>query len=198
MTKSPHRVLPKILADKASEVCAAFKLNADAQKLLDKDLTPVQFLDRLLAQPPLHPEALNFLAHALPKRLAMWWGCLCVQLACGEKLSDVEKNALGTVVHWVMEPKEDNRRLAEISAQAAEPGTPAGSLALAAFQSDGSLTPPNLPVVKPPPTLTAQTLSGALHLAATLPPGKLIPVRYRQFLALGIGMALGKYVWQKE
>jgi hypothetical protein len=34
---------------------------------------------------------IDFIAHALPAREAVWWGCLCLQHACGSNLSPADK-----------------------------------------------------------------------------------------------------------
>lgn len=190
-------LLPKIPPRSAKDIASACKLSSKAAALLETDLAPLDFLDRLLARDDLTRDALQFLCQALPKQEAVWWGCLCVCLTVDNAPSSPAREALLAAAHWVVRPEEEQRRAAGIAAQAAGIATPAGGVAQAAFHSGGSLSAPNLPKAEPPPTLTGKTLNGALNLAATLPPAQQIPLRYRQFAALGVSIALGKYGWHK-
>src|SRR5207253_4538771 len=74
--------LAKVTAKTAAEVCKHFPLGDDAKKLLRDTLTPKQFLDLLLEKQQF-PDAARFLAHALPKREAVWWACLGARQAYG-------------------------------------------------------------------------------------------------------------------
>ena len=49
-----------------------FDLDDAAKALLDDKQTPRQFL-QLLGKQQLYSDAVRFLAHALPKREAIWW-----------------------------------------------------------------------------------------------------------------------------
>ena len=67
----------KVDAKTAEEVCHRYPASDEAKGLLRPDLTPRQYLDLLVENG--HPaDACQFLAHALPKREAVWWACLCV------------------------------------------------------------------------------------------------------------------------
>src|SRR2546423_1326844 len=85
-TTSPHpetRMTPaappsRPPARPAAEVAAAVSLSDNARALLPPALTARQFLDALAAA-PLPDDAIRFLAAALPKREAVWWGVLCAR-----------------------------------------------------------------------------------------------------------------------
>ena len=70
--------LPKITTTRVREVCRAFELSEPGQRLLDDRITPLQFVSRLI-EIECFADAVSFLAHALPKREAVWWGCLCAR-----------------------------------------------------------------------------------------------------------------------
>jgi hypothetical protein len=184
--------LIKVSATKARAVAANIRYPEPVLQLLHDDPAPLRFLDRLLADPERHPDAVKFLAQALPKREAVWWGCLCVGLG-GRELPAKEQAALQAAARWVLQPEEANRQAALAPGKEAGRGTPAGCLALAAFESGGSLLPPGQAVVPPPEKLTGLGVSSAVLLAAARGEMAQAPQRYRLFLALGIGVALGKY-----
>src|SRR5687768_947309 len=105
-------------APTAAEVCTHYTLGEEAKKLLRSDLTAVQYLDLLLAGQQ-HLDAVRFLAHALPKREAVWWACLCARQVCGAEAPAPMTAALGAAEKWVAEPSEDHRRAALPAAEAA-------------------------------------------------------------------------------
>jgi hypothetical protein len=187
------QTLVKVKAAAAAEVCRQFDLRAEARPLLKDKQTPREFLDALLAAQQ-YRTAIEFLAHALPAREAVWWGCLCVwHVTPG--LPPPEEAACKAAAQWVFEPTEDNRRAAQAPGEAAGLGTPAGALATAAFWSGGSLTPPELPPVAPQPFMSARAVAGAVRLAATkAKPGKMREAE-RVFGEIGLGVAEGKTVW---
>ena len=63
----------------AVDVAKTVPLSEPAAKLLTPQLTPRQFFDIIAANPALADDAIRFLAAALPKREAVWWGVLCVK-----------------------------------------------------------------------------------------------------------------------
>src|SRR5262249_1071912 len=134
--------LSKVKADKAAEICQHFKLGEEAAPLLKDGLTPKEFLDALLTH-KLYVVAIDFVAHALPAREAVWWGCLCARHAAGSSLPSKEEAAFKAAVQWVLDPNEENRSAAQAPAEKASLGTPAGGLAMAAFWSGGSMSLPN-------------------------------------------------------
>src|SRR5438128_432587 len=108
---------------------------------------PVAYVEQLALE-GLAPDGLEFIAHWLPKRAAIWWGCLCLWHVGRPTLPAPEDAALRAVVQWVREPNEPRRLALEAAAEAAgNLRTAAGGLARAAFFSGGSLVPPGLPVV---------------------------------------------------
>ena len=180
--------LISVAARTAAEVCRRARLRSDALELLRADQTPRQFLDVLLAREK-YADAIKFLAAALSTRQAVWWGCLCIQLAGGNELSVAEKAAVRAAARWALDASEINRQEA---ARCIVKNNPAGALAQAVGWTGGSLSKPGLPVVPPDPQLPASALTGALLQAAVRCPPAKIKDRFRHFLVLGIGIARKK------
>jgi hypothetical protein len=178
----------------AADVAKTVRLSEPALALLTPAQTPRQYFDALAAVPALADDAIRFLAAALPKREAVWWGVLCVTDAIPKPAAEGAK-AVAAAEAWVREPSEANRRTAEGAATVAGYGTPAGSLAAGAFWSGGSITPANLPPVPPKDELTGVAVSGAVLLASIVAAPAPEPAKAR-FLALGADVASGRRKWQ--
>jgi hypothetical protein len=178
----------------AADVAKTVRLSDAAKKLLTPELTPRQYFDALAAVPALADDAIRFLAAALPKREAVWWGVLCVKDAIPKPAPEGAK-AVAAAEAWVREPSEPNRRTAEAAANAAGYGTPAGCVAAGAFWSGGSIAPASLPAVPPKDELTGVAISGAVLLASIVaaPSPEAAKARY---LALGADVASGRSKWQ--
>lgn len=184
----------KIKAATADEVCAHFELKPEAKALLRHGSGPAEFADALMANKQ-YIAAIDFLAHALPPREAVWWGCLCVQHALGGNFSQQEKAACAAAVAWVLWPVEENRAAAKAPAEAAGPASAAGNLAMAANQTGGSMAPPKAPAMPPGPYAPAKAVAGAVKLASTkCDPAKIADTQ-RLFVELGLGVAEGRFVW---
>lgn len=176
------------------EICADLPLGEPAQTLRRAGIKPTEYFASLV-KGELFADAILFMAHFLPKREAVWWGCLCVEYAGKGKLSPVEEAALGGAVRWALEPSEANRRAAQTLGKAAKPSSPAGSVALAAFWSGGSISLPDLPEVPPTPRQSAQAVHAAIKIAATHVPPDQKNACQRQFLALALEVANGANRW---
>lgn len=188
-----RETLPRIAAEKASEICRHYRIKKELEPLLADEPSPLAFLDRLLFRDRHVPDAVDFLAHALPKRELVWWGCLCLQSTWDvADLMTQHHQALRSAVRWVLEPNEENRRAAAQQAEQVGVGMPSGCLALAVFESGGSIQLPDQPVIQPHPQATAQDVRNAIHLLAAKLPADQVPATYRHFVALGIGLAGGQ------
>lgn len=84
--------LVRIKAVTAAEVCAHFDLEEEARPLLRQGMGPREFVHALVAHKQ-YAAGIDFMAHALAAREAVWWGCLCLQHACGSKLAGPDKAA---------------------------------------------------------------------------------------------------------
>jgi hypothetical protein len=172
------RPLTKITVATAAEICAKFNLPGDARELLEGGMPPGAFVEVLLEKKKF-VAAVDFMAHALPLREGIWWGCLCMQHGCGENLTAAEREAAIAIVQWVFNPVEATRAAAKKPAEAAGAGTPAGALAMAVS-------------VNGPPAFKA--VANAVKLASI----KVEPIRIanvqRAFVELGLEVAEGKHL----
>ncbi len=187
-----NAALIKVQAARASEVCANFYLPVEILELTRRGMGPQSFIETLLEKKQ-YLVAIDFLAHAVPAREAIWWGCLCLQHACGEKFSAADKSACRAAVHWVLQPSEENRVFAKTEADIVGVSSPAGALAAAASQTGGSIAPPNMPPVPPGPYAPAKLVGMSIKVAATKgEPAKMMQ-NQKSFVELGIGIAEGRY-----
>jgi Family of unknown function (DUF6931) len=172
-------------------------LSNETLALIPAEPTVEAFLDVLFAR-ELFVDASKFLAHVMPKREAVWWACLCVQQSQGISAAEANAiNALEAARRWVVEPDEANRLAAGAAANATGIGLPAGCTAMAAFWSGGSLGSPEFPAIPPPDDLTPRGVSGAVILAVVGEKPELAPVRFRQFIALGLNVLNGINRWEE-
>jgi len=193
----PDPIATRGARDRAAEVCRHFKQGDEARRLLRDDPTADGYLTLLLDH-QLYADAIQFVAHRLPHREAVWWGCLCVWKMSRPDAPEEVAAALKAAVGWVIDPSENHRRAAETAGQAAGSDTPAGCVAFAAFYSGGSMLPANLPEVKPPPFLTAKTLAAGLRVAAAQGPVDQGAACHRLFLQLAGDVAKGKNRWDSS
>jgi Family of unknown function (DUF6931) len=179
----------------AAEAARHAALSEEARALLSDDLAPGRYLEVLTSR-AFWADAVRFVASALPKREAVWWAYLCARQAHGESPPETIAATLDAVHRWVAEPDEANRRAAQAAAEQAGAGTPAGSAALAAFWSEGSLGPASLETAVPPADhLTARGVAGAVLLAAVMNEPVKAAEKFRRFLALGRDIGAGKNRW---
>jgi hypothetical protein len=186
---------PAPINSKTVALATVAELGEEAMALVRGDLHPLDFV-ALLMEKALYPDAVRFIAHALPKREAVWWGWVCARRAAGENPPPKIKGALDATEKWIAQPNEDNRRLAMAAAQKAELGTAAGCAGLAAFFSGGSLAPPEAPVVPPGEFLAAKAVSGAVIFAAVANEPERAPEKFRSFVAQGVEVTNRVKLWE--
>ena len=171
------------------------ELGDEAMALVRPELHPLDLVS-VLMEKSLFPDAVRFIAHALPKREAVWWGWVCARRSAGENPPPKIKAALDATERWIAQPNEDNRRLAKAAAEKAELDTAAGCAGLAAFFSGGSLAPPEAPPVPPGEFLTAKAVAGAVIFAAVAKEPALAPEKFRSFVAQGVEVTNRVKIWE--
>lgn len=182
--------LKKVLAPKAALICQDIELDQLARAGLAADPSPLDFLQSLIAQ-KLYPDAVRFLARALPKREAVWWACLSARSCLTEKTEPKLLQAVEAAEAWVYKPTETNRRQAFNAAEAASFENPAAWAGMGAFWSEGSMAPENVPAVPPADNLTAKAVAGAVMLAAVQSQPEKANDKYLFFLEQGVDIANG-------
>ncbi|HWC95409.1 MAG TPA: hypothetical protein VG456_01635 [Candidatus Sulfopaludibacter sp.] len=179
---------------KAAAICSVAELSEEALVLLLPDMQPPEFI-RVLVEKNLFPDAVRFLAHALPKREGVWWGWVCARRVAGEAPAPKIKASLEATEKWIAQPTDENRRAAYSAAEEAPFSTPAGCAGLAAFFSGASLAPPDLPPVPPGEFLFAKAVSGAVIFAAVSKEPEKAPEKFKQFISQGVDVTTRIKLW---
>jgi hypothetical protein len=164
----------------------------DALKLLEGAATTGDALARLQAAGCLH-EAATLAAHALPKREAVWWACMCAAAVPPVgALPPADAQARAAAEAWVRQSSADAlRRQAWAAAQASGFNSPEAWAAVGAFWSGGSMAPEGQPTVPPAEHLTGVAVSGAVLMAAVRGKPERALERRQRFLAAARDIAAG-------
>jgi hypothetical protein len=179
---------PRIVAQKAVEICQLFELGPEAAKLLDAEVSPPDFLARLMGQ-ELYHDAIRLLAFGLPKREAVWWAYYCAKQAYGDTAPPPVEAVLAATETWVREPTDPNRRAAFDLAEKAGFDNPASCAAMAAFFSGGSISPEGQPEVQDQANVTPKAASGGIILAGVLEEPEKAAGKYKIYLGMGVRVA---------
>lgn len=182
--------LIKIKQKNASSIAQGIELDEQAIALLEDNPATVDYLQRLIEQ-QLYADAVRFLAHALPKREATWWACLCARKALTEKSSPHDLKAIELAEAWVYKPVEENQKPTLAAAEAGAFKTPASWAAMAAFWSGDNISPTPYAIIPPDEKLYAKAVVGAVILAATKSETSKINDHYQLFLRQGLNIASG-------
>lgn len=181
--------MKKITAKTAKELTSHFEyINDDAEKILQPDITPEEYLDKLVEN-KFFEDSILFLAHSLPKREAIWWACVCAKAVTN---SDTKADDLASVKmaeKWVYEPNDKQRRMCGTLAEKGEYKSAQNWAAAAVFWSGGSITKENEPALEPSPYLYAHAVSGAVLTAVSASDD--IDGSFNKFLKHGINIANG-------
>lgn len=179
---------------KTSEVLARYEASPAVVKLASAEANPAKLVSLLVAGGQAD-EAVEFIARWLPARQAIWWGCLSLwDIYRPAPLPEVDAT-LGSIVRWVEEPSEENRRLAEIGGKSLSAKHPVGALALATFWTSGSMSAADLPEVAPPQNLSMQVIAAALNLAILREPANRRDELFQHFAKLGLEVAAQPAHW---
>lgn len=176
------------------EVCGTAELTDEAMALFGEGRPGLEYLE-LLVQAEHYPDAVRFLAHALPKREAVWWAWTCARQAAGEEPSDEIQASLEATQRWIAEPTDEHRRAAMERAQEASVGTAVGAAGLAVFLCGESIAPPERDAVPPAESLAARAISASILLAAVSEEPERAGEKYRDFLHRGERVADRVQIW---
>lgn len=183
-------LLPKLRFARAAEAVAGLDLSPEAKALYAPNAPTAVFLKALI-DAELYADAIRLLGMALPRREAVWWGCLSARGALSAEPAPADVAALEAAEAWVYRPTEENRRACFAPAEAMNFETACAYAAMAAFWSGGSLAPPDAAVVVPPGDgLTGTAAAAAVLIAAAAVP-KEITARHRASLVQALDIANG-------
>jgi hypothetical protein len=188
-TASPQRPPVKLKAAEIKTVLARAELSPDAQTIAAGCPDVPAAIDAL-TRAGLVTDAARMVAHALPKREAVWWACMCAR-ATEPAPPPADAEALTAAESWVRKPEEPNRRQAMAKAEAAGFRTPEAWAAIGAFWSGGSMAPEGQPVVPPGDHLTGLAVAGAVSLAAVRKHPEKADATLRAFLTSALDIAGG-------
>ena len=180
----------KFAGKEPAELAERLKLDDKARALLAPDLTIDAYVERLNTA-GLYPAAVAVLAHALPKREAVWWACMAVRKAAAPLPGSPASEVLVATENWVRRPTEENRRAAQQIAERAGTDTPSSWAAMAAFWSGDNMAPTGAPTVTPDDALTGRAVAGAVTAAAVQFEPQYAPDRFHSFTAIALDIARG-------
>jgi hypothetical protein len=156
---------PSKLDGKLSELIARISVPPDADAVIAGAQTVRDAVDRLAAG-GFMLEAARLAAHALPKREAVWWACMCARHTQPLDAPPALNDLCAAAETWVRKQTDESRRAAFEMAQAMGLDTPEAWAAVGAFWSGDSMVAPDLPKVPPAPHLAGTAVAGAINLAA--------------------------------
>jgi hypothetical protein len=182
--------LPLVKAETAAEICDTCALREEALDLLEDEMAPDAYLQALM-DGELYPDAIKFLAQALPKRDAVIWARSCAQEAAGEEPTEADATCLEMIERWLVDPSEDNRRAAMDVADEAVYATAVAAAAAAAGWTEGSMGPAEYDDVPPPENLTGTMVASAVLLASVAGDPAEAKATQKGFLERGVGIAGG-------
>ncbi|MGE3804451.1 MAG: hypothetical protein AB7K24_07245 [Gemmataceae bacterium] len=180
------------------EMCRFAGLRRLGRELLARaDLTPPAFFELLMSSER-RREAIRFFPHLVPKRAAVWWGCLCLWQIYRPEPPQGEADLFWAASQWSVAPSEVNRQAAAVKERELR-RTPAGCLALAAHWSGGSMGPSHFKLLPPPPYLTAKlTASAVTRAIAKAPTSRIRQQLRRDFLVRALEVARGENLFSAE
>lgn len=182
---------------KTAAIAAVAELSEEATGLLRPEIAPQDYVALLMSK-KLYADAVRFVAHALPKREAVWWGWISAKRAAGPEPPPKIKASLEATEKWIAQPDDESGRAAMAAAKEAQTATAAGCAGMAAFFSGSSLGPPHVPPIPPGEYLTAKAVSGAVIYAAVGKDPVNAPERFQSFVAQGVDVTVKIKLWEKK
>jgi hypothetical protein len=184
-------------SSKTAATAAVAELSDEAMGLLRPEIAPQDYVALLMSK-KLYADAVRFVAHALPKREAVWWGWISAKRAAGADPPPKIKASLEATEKWIAQPDDESGRAAMDAAKEAKTTTAAGCAGMAAFFSGSSLGPAHVPPIPPGEYLTAKAVSGAVIYAAVGKDPVNAPDRFQSFVTQGVDVTLKIKLWEKK
>ncbi len=183
--------MKKVVAKTAQELTVHYEaVDEQSLALLQPDMLPADYLNKLVEN-GFYADAVLFLAHALPKREAIWWSCLCSRAAVTKESSADDLASLSISEKWVYEPDEQKRRMCGTLAEKGQYKSAQNWTAAAVFWSGGSITAEDEPAMEPAPYLYAHAVSGAILNAVGMVDSDDIDATFQKFIQHGVNIANG-------
>jgi len=144
----------------------------------------------LLEAQGLKLDAVRLLAHALPRREAVWWACMCARHTCATP-PPPDAQCLEAAELWVRRPADETRHAAFAHAETAGFASAEAWACAAAFLSGDSLAPVGQHKVPPAPHLAGLAVASAVNLASLRESPVLQSRRLDAFIASARQIAAG-------
>ena len=181
-----------------AELLGRLALEGEAARLVAGCAGAPEALERLESR-GLLIEAVRLLAHALPKREATWWACVCAGNTAPGEQPEAERAALAAAERWVRRQTEELRRAALDAARQAGFASPEAWAGAAAFWSGEPASPPgrssrvqsSAKAVPASEHLTGVAVAGAVALASVRSQAERQRERLARFLESGHNIAAG-------
>ncbi len=174
----------------AAPLLAEFEISDEAAEIVVPDATTKANVEAL-EKAGLYYDAIKLLAHALPKREAVWWSCLASRQAQKSDTDQPNIDALIAAEAWALKPTEENRLWCKKLAGVTKSKTPSSWAAMAASWCTGSMAKEGEPEILPPKYLYAHAVAGSVSLAAAFinpdAPSKQMEFALRQGADLAAG-----------
>jgi hypothetical protein len=136
-------------------------------------------------------EAARCFAHALPRREAVWWSCMCAASTAPDDLPALDRSARDAAETWVRTQTEESRRQAMALAEALGFETPEAWAAVGAFWAGPSVAADGAPPSPPAPHMTGVAVAGAIVLASVRGDPAMRLMRLERFLSSAREIAQG-------
>lgn len=182
--------LAKVKEKFAKELLQHFEIEDESQAVIKPDSPPLECIQSLTENKCFN-DAVKLIAHALPKREAVWWSCLAARHSLGDNGDELNLAAIAAAENWVKEPSEKNRQIAKQMSEKLRHKTAASWAATGAYWSAGSMAAEGDPVIPPPPYLYAHAVAGCISLAAALPDPDQAEEKFNRYISQGLDLANG-------
>ncbi|MDB5316981.1 MAG: hypothetical protein JWO26_1547 [Rhodospirillales bacterium] len=183
------QTLPK-LSVPLPPILARLELEPESEEALAGAQDALQGIEQLIEAGKL-VEAARLVAHALPKREAVWWACMCARAIPDPALKPEDMASLAAAEAWVRRPEERARRAAAEIAEKTSFKSAEAWAAMGAFWSGGSLAPEGMADVPPGEHLTGVAVAGAIVLASVRVSVERQDERLRKFIDAARSIAAG-------
>lgn len=183
-------ILKKMLYQQSQPILNMLEMSPQASQICTEN-TNVEDAVAELKIAKLYYDLIQFIAHGLPVREAIWWASLCLHQR-HTSWSKLQNQAIIAAQDWVQMPQEDMRRRCEhIANKLTLKCAPSWLVQAVFWNGDGSIVEQSLPSVLPAPTLYAKAVAGAINLAAAIPEWNEIDDYHKFVIASGENIAQG-------
>ena len=176
-----------------SSISEVVPLSETTRELLANSSTLDSLLEAMVER-RLFGDAIAVIAQVLPTRLAVWWMTLSAWRGCRAVASDHERQLMGAAVHWVCEPTEERRSVAESASKGHILDHPAVNCAYAAAHG-GAAGGPNEPILGGKEWLVAGMVVPTLRMAGDGAVRQTQGVPQRTFFEIGREITRGRLLW---